>query len=164
MVCGAGVEASEVVEASVEVEGWSARPWVRLRPLTEAEALERESLGLVEQYELVDGGLAEPEVRVTRTYDLRAMAEYDWAHCVVDGCLPEMVGDGTVAQRRLGRGGTGSGGPDGADAGGAHLVAEAVELLGRMQPALAAWLAREIERVNRRLPEQQAELEAVKKS
>lgn len=141
-------ERSVVVEAPVEVEGWERRPWVRLRGLTEGEALERESLGMVEEYELVTRGLDEPGVRVRRTYDLKAMAEYDLAHCVLDGCLPEVQPDGEVREWRVGDGEQRS----------------ATELLERMQPALAAWLRTEIERVNWRLPEQRALVEKVKKS
>lgn len=140
-------ERSVVVEAPVEVEGWERRPWVRLRGLTEGEALERESLGIAEEYELVTRGLEEPGVRVRRTYDLRAMAEYDLTHCVLEGCLPELRADGEVREWRL-----------------AGEERAAVELLERMQPALAAWLRTEIERVNWRLPEQRALIETVKKS
>lgn len=152
MICADDVDTSVVVEAPVEIEGWAQRPWVRLRPLSEAEALERESLGLVEEYELVTGGLAEPAVRVWRSYDLRAMAEYDWAHCVVEGCLPEVTAEGAVVERRIGEAVPGA------------MNRATTEVLGRMQPALAAWLHEEIERVNRRLPEQRAEIETAKKS
>ena len=145
-VCGAGVDRSIVIEAPVEVAGWEQRPWVRLRALTEAEALERESLGLAEEYELVTGGLQEPAVRVRRTYDLRVMDEYEHEHCVVEACLPEVQKDGTVAERRV------------------ASCEEKAEVLGRMQPALAHWLHTEIERVNRRLPEQRAVIETAKKS
>lgn len=145
-VCGPGVDRSIMIEAPVEVPGWDHRPWVRLRALREGEALERESLGLAEEYELVTGGLQEPAVRVRRTYDLRVMAEYDHEHCVVEACLPEVQGDGTLMERRL----------EGAQ--------EKAEVLGRMQPALAEWLHTEIERVNRRLPEQRAVIETAKKS
>jgi hypothetical protein len=127
---------------------------VRLRPLSEAEALERESLGLAEEYELVTGGLQEPAVRVLRTYDLRVMAEYDHEHCVVEVCLPEVQSDGTIVERRTGGRGTSP----------RPTVEEKAEVLGRMQPALAEWLHAEIERVNRRLPEQRAVIETVKKS
>ncbi|MBU0611381.1 MAG: hypothetical protein KKI08_26110 [Armatimonadetes bacterium] len=138
-----------LVEAPVVPEGCERRPWVRLRALTEAEALERESLGLAEEYELVSGGLQEPAVRVRRTYDLKAMADYDFEHCVVEFCVPEARVDGEVAERRLG--------PE-AEAG------EKAACLGRMQPALAAWLRGEIERINQRLPEQRAVIETAKKN
>lgn len=141
--------ASVRVEAPVGVSGWTERPWVRLRALTEAEALERESLGLAEEYELVTGGLAEPGIRVRRTYDLRAMAEYDFERCVVEFCLPEMLAHGGVVERRMGP----------------ETCPEArVEFLGHMQPALAAWLQNEIERINMRSPEQRATLEQAKKN
>lgn len=140
-----GTDEGRVEEAPVEVEGW--RPWVKVRALTEAEALEREGLGLCEEYELVTRGIEEPWIEVRRTYDLLAMAEYDFAHCVVDYCLPEMTGEGVV--KRLG-----------AEVG----VEERVELLGRMQPCLAGWVRRLIDEVNWRTPEQRATVEMVKKS
>jgi len=148
-VSGNGVDGVVLVEAPVAVEGWEGKAWVRLRALAEAEALERESLGLAEEYELVTGGLAEPAVRVRRTYDLRVMAEYDFERCVVEFCLPEVQRDGTMAEVRMG--------PE-AEGG------EKAEFLGRMQPALAAWLRTEIERVNMRLPEQRASIEVAKKN
>jgi hypothetical protein len=148
-VCGDGVDEVVLVDAPVLPEGWEQRPWVRLRALTEAEALERESLGLAEEYELVSAGLQEPQVRVRRTYDLRAMAAYDFEHCVVEFCLPEAQLDGALVERRIGPG--------------AKPGAKA-ECLGRMQPALAAWLREAIERINWRLPEQRAEVEVAKKN
>ena len=148
-MCAEGVDEVVLVQAPVVPEGWERRPWVRLRALTEAEALERESLGLAEEYELVSGGLQEPAVRVRRTYDLKAMAEYDFEHSVVEFCLPEARVDGQVAERSLG--------PE-AEAG------EKAACLGRMQPALAEWLRGEIERINRRLPEQRAQIETAKKN
>jgi hypothetical protein len=84
-----GTMGVERFEAPVELPGWSERPWVAVRALTEAEALERESLGLIEEYEVVARGLGEPELRVRRVYDLVAMAEYEWGKCLVDWCLPE---------------------------------------------------------------------------
>jgi hypothetical protein len=160
-----------VIEAPVEVPGWECRPWVRLRALTEAEALERESLGLAEEYELVTGGLQEPAVRVRRTYDLRLMAEYDHEHCVVEACVPEVQSDGTIVERRIGRGAETNGvltptplpRPSASGEGNDNGNGAAAEVLGRMQPALAEWLHREIERVNRRLPEQRAVIETAKK-
>lgn len=145
---GIGVEIAEVVEAPVEVPGWKGRPWVRVRCLTEAEALERESLGLIEEYELVTRGLEEPSVSVRRIYDLRAMAEYDFAHTVTDFCLPELRMDQTLAERRAA-----VDDPDGN-----------VSFLGCLQPAVAKWLQEVIDRVNRRLPEQRATIEQAKKN
>ena len=86
-----GVGATQRFEAPVELPGWSERAWIEVRPLTEAEALEQESLGLIEEYELVQRGLGEPELRVRRVYDLVAMAEYEWGKCVVDWWLPESL-------------------------------------------------------------------------
>ena len=145
VVFGEGICGEVVEEAPVEVEGW--RPWVKVRALTEAEALEREGLGLWEEYELVARGIEEPAVSVRRAYDLRAMAEYDYVQAVVDYCLPEMTREGV--RQRLGAETT---------------EAETVEFLGRMQPCLAAWVHEVIERVNWRRPEQRATLEMAKKS
>jgi len=146
---GDGVEEAVVVEAPVEIPGWARKPWLRLRALSEAEALERESLGLAEEYELVSGGLQEPAVRVRRTYDLLSMAEYDYEHCVLEFCLPELQRDGSVAERWMGR---------------EAEPGEKAAFLGRMQPAMAEWVRTEIERVNRRLPEQRAAVELAKKN
>jgi hypothetical protein len=135
-------------EAPVEIEGWEERPWVEVRALTDAETLEREAIGLWEEYELVSEGLGEAQVRVTRRYDLPAMAEYDYAHGVVDFCLPEMTAAGEVRPRR-----------------GSEIEAsERAELLGRMQPCLSQWVWRAIETINHRTPEQRCEIEMVKKN
>ena len=147
-MCAEGVEEAVLVEAPVVPEGWERPPWVRLRALTEAEALERESLGLCEEYELVSGGLAEPQIHVRRTYDLRAMAEYDYSRCVVDFWLPELRESGVVVGRRLDPG----------------APAENVAFLGRMQPELSAWVWGAIEAVNHRQAHQRAEIELAKKS
>ena len=181
-------------EAPVEMPGWSERPWVEVRALTEAEALERESLGLLEEYELVARGLEEPELRVRRVYDLVAMAEYEWGKCLVDWCLPAITpgGDGetlTPGPSPTGRGE--NGGPqtindetgtevpvwEGAslrDAGNSETAFVArrrtgdgegdLEFLRAMGACLGAWLKDVLDRVNWRLPEQRARVEIAKKN
>ena len=139
-------------EAPVEIPGWQENPWVLVRALTEAEALERESLGLIEEYELVARGLEEPELRVRRVYDLVAMAEYEWERCLVDWCLPEVrPAEGeteplVVVKRREG-----------------ERAADLTFLRG-MGPCLGAWLKHVLDEVNWRLPEQRAQLEIAKKN
>ncbi len=162
----AGKQESFVVEAPVTIPGWQHKPWIRLRALTEAETLERESLGLVEEYELVSTGWEAPAVRVRRRYDLRQMAEYDYAHCVIEGCLPQYREDGTIQECWI-RGdiyaeATAEPADEAAGASRREYIL-ATELLERMPPALAAWLHTEIERINFRLPEQRAIVEAAKK-
>jgi len=159
-----GAGATRRFWAPVEVPGWDERPWIEVRPLTEAEALEQESLGLIEEYELVQRGLSEPELRVRRVYDLVAMAEYEWGKCLVDWCLPalagpgaelavrdaetgETTGTGLVARRRL----------EGAEEGNLKFLRE-------MGPCLAAWVREALDQVNWRLPEQRAQIEAAKKN
>ena len=118
-----------------------------LRPLSDAEALERESIGIVEWYYL-DG--QEPAVR--RTYDLAAMTEYDYRHCVLDFRLPvreqgdvrlmEMNGASVDADERDGN----------------------MALLAQMPPKLAEWVAECMADVNMRSQEQRRRLEAAKKN
>src|SRR6056297_1370210 len=92
--------------------------YLLLRPLTDAEALQRESLGIEEWYYL-DG--QEPTVR--RTYNLRRMAEYDYRHCIVDFSLPVKREDRMEMVAM----------PDDPDA--------VIELLELMPPRLAKWVA-----------------------
>lgn len=165
-----GVGAVRRFWAPVELPGWGERPWVEVRPLTEAEALEQESLGLIEEYELVQRGLGEPELRVRRVYDLVAMAEYEWGKCLVDWCLPEWKAPGTEVPvwggASLRDAGTG-------ETAGAELVARRKTagdeegdrgFLREMRPCLAAWVREVLDLVNWRLPEQRAQIEAAKKN
>lgn len=186
-----GVREAQRFVAPVEIPGWSERPWVVVRALTEAEALEQESLGLIEEYEVVQRGLGEPEVRVRRVYDLVAMAEYEWERCLVDWCLP----DGFLTPRpSLSCGGTAAGegahgngsltpgsspsedrGPAasgrGGNGGGFTARRRAtndpegnLEFLRGMGPCLGAWVRWVLDQVNWRLPEQRAQIEAAKKN
>jgi hypothetical protein len=148
VVAGHGVELAEVHETPVE--GWDGaeQPWLKVRPLTEVEALERESLGLQEEYLLESGGLGDPAIRVRRSYDLVAMAEYDFRHCVVGFCLPELQASGEVVMRRH---------DDGDEVGNC-------EFLGRMRPPLSDWVWQVVNAVNHRQAQQHADLEQAKKN
>jgi hypothetical protein len=147
-IAGESLDTAVVVEAPARPEGWEEAVWVRVRPLTDREALERESLGLREEYELVSEGLAEATVRVQRRYDLAAMAAYDVEHSIVDFCLPEVAANGQIEERRYE----------------ALDPAGMVELIGRMQPALSAWVWSVVDEVNWRTPQQRAILEMAKKN
>ncbi|NPV46499.1 MAG: hypothetical protein HPY69_06060 [Armatimonadetes bacterium] len=121
--------------------------WIEVRALTEAEALERESLGLYEEYLLVSGGVGDAAVQVRRRYDLRAMAEYDFRHSVVAFHLAAPGSDGSVAWE---------GRPEDPE--------ERVRLLMALTPPLSDWVQEVIAEVNHRLPEQRAEIELAKKN
>lgn len=118
-------------EAPVGVEGWEEPPWVVLRPLTAREALRRESLGLSEELE---AGASGAVTAIRRRYDLEAMVSYDLACCVVDYVLPMAAADGSVGCARA---------ADGLDG----------ELLDRLPTRLMDWLARCLDEVNLRRPE-----------
>ena len=141
-------------EAPVDVPGWTERPWVQLRPLTDEEMLRRESVGVYEEYDapLVDpdlhnARLPDRQAVIRRRYDLWAMAEFDYRHCVVDFCLPLVAEDGSCRQAKP------RGEPE-AD----------LDLFRRLPPRLATWLAEAIQRVNRRLPAEVELLSLAKKS
>jgi hypothetical protein len=148
LVAGQGVELAEVHGAPVGSWEGPERPWVKVRPLTEAEALERESLGLQEEYLLESEGLGDPAIRVRRSYDLVAMAEYDFRRCIVDFCLAELQASGEVVMRRQG---------DSDEVGNC-------EFLGRMRPPLSDWVWQVVNTVNQRQAEQRAGLEQAKKN
>lgn len=114
--------------------------YITLQPLTYAQALQRESIGIVEWY-YFDG--KEPSVR--RTYDLVTMADYDHEHCVTDFCLPT----------------TGEAGILRADP---QNPAHNLQILARMPPQLAAWVSECIADINMRSPEKRAHLDAAKKN
>lgn len=115
--------------------------YLLLRPLTDAEALQRESLGIEEWYYL-DG--QEPTVR--RTYNLQQMAEYDYRHCIVDFSLPVRRED-EVEMVAM---------PDDPDA--------MIELLRLMPPRLAEWVAECIADVNMRSLQQRRTIAGAKKN
>ena len=143
---GKRYELPEEVARELGSEG-EETAFLLLRPLSDAEALERESIGIVEWYYL-DG--QEPAVR--RTYDLAAMTEYDYRHCVLDFRLPVRE-QGHV--RLVGMNGA-SADADEQD--------RNMALLAQMPPKLAEWVAECIADVNMRSPEQRRRLEAAKKN
>lgn len=130
----------EALEEADLPDGESA--YLLLRPLTDAEALQRESIGIAEWYYL-DG--REPAVQ--RSYDLAAMAEFDYRRCVLDFRLPVREGE----QVRLI-------GPDPDD------PEATVALLGRLPPKPARWVADCIADVNMRSPQCRATLAEAKKN
>lgn len=128
--------------APVAVPEWDSPPWVELRPLTSPECLQRESLGLYDEYHFdANGGIE----RVVRRYDVAAMIRYDLEHCVVDFCLPRQSETGQPIAW--------------------HKSEQSTEqLLDKLPPALAEWLRDALDEVNlRRLADQEL-LGAVKKS
>ncbi len=142
IISAAGADCTHRCETPVEVPGWEQPPWVELRPLTQREQLEHESLGVRDEYHLDDSGYVEG---IERRYDLAAMTAYDYEHCLVDFCLPRENADGEIVPWHK---------PD-------DLRAE--ELLDSLPPALAQWLNQLIEQVNMRDPASQRVLGAVKK-
>ena len=122
--------------------------WLEVRALTEGEALERESLGVCEEYLLASGGTGDPAVQVRRRYDLRAMAEYVFRHSVVACGLPQRRWPGGGARRVVCRPD-----PDGR-----------VAVLMGLTPPLSDWVREVVNEVNHRLPEQRAEIELAKKN
>ncbi len=112
------------------------RGWVRVRPLTAREALQREAIGLKEEYELGPDGAA---VALHRRYDHEAMVEFELQRCLVEYELPART-----------------------DAGGIMSVtAEECPretLLDRLPPALIDWLMTCLDTVNMRAPEATAVL------
>ncbi len=141
-----GKEASRRFEAPVQIEGWKCRPWVEVRPLTHRESLERESIGIRDEY-TVEGYFGD-RWRVTRRYDLAAMREYEYEHCVIDYLLPEKDEEGRIIAQR----------------GGAEAGKEIRRLLERLPKGLGEWLDECIDKVNLRTAGQSAALEEVKKS
>jgi len=143
IISAAGADCARRCEAPVQVPGWDRPPWVELRPLTERERLERESLGICDEYHLdADGNIEQ----VVRRYDAVAMARYDYEHCLVDFCLPRRSTPADLIKWRK---------PD---------EFSANEFLETMPPALVEWLNEVIDEVNLRRPADQQMLAAVKKS
>jgi len=143
IISAAGPDCTHRCEAPVEVPGWEEPPWVELRPLTEREQLERESLGVRDEYHLDSSGYVD---NIERHYDLAAMAGYDYEHCLMDFCLPRENDDGEIVPWHK---------PD-------DFRAE--QLLDSLPPALAQWLNQLIEQVNMRDAAGERVLQAVKKT
>jgi len=140
-----GPDCVRLFEAPVEIPGWPERVWIKLRPLTDREALERESLGVYDEYHLDNNGLIQ---RVVRRYDRAAMTRYDYQHCLVDFCLPRENAEGEIVPWRAAQ----------------EEEIDADYLLEKLPPALAQWLREALDEVNlRRLGDQQF-LSGVKKT
>lgn len=145
VIGAAGRDCQRVFEAPVEIPDWEQRPWVKLRPLTAHESLQRESCGIYDEYALDSEGTIE---RVVRRYDRAATTRYDYAHCLVDFCLPRQNAEGqTVCWQP-------------AD----ESEIEADCLLQTLPPALAEWLETALDEVNMRRVVDQQLLSVVKKS
>ncbi len=143
IISAAGPHCGRRLEAPIELPGWDDPPWVEVRPLSQRERLERESLGVYDEYHLdANGDVA----RVVRRYDQVAMARYDYEHCLVAFCLPREETPGEIAPWRK---------PEVLDGG---------ELAGVLPPALAEWLSQLIDQVNLRRPPDQKLRAEVKKS
>lgn len=145
IIRAAGRNCERVFPAPVEIEGWEQRPWVKLRPLTDYEALQRESVGVYDEYVLDSDGAIE---RVVRRYDRAAMTRYDYEHCLMDFCLPRENEDGQIVSWQP---------TEGAEV-------DADYLLQTVPPALAEWLEAALDEVNMRRVADQQLLGAVKKS
>ncbi len=132
--------------------------WVRLRPLTWREALEREALACTEEFELDAAGVVQ---RVIRRFDAEAARRVELRRCLVGWCLPEEGGETASPPAPLSwqeRGDTGS-------AGRRSVAPELAErLLEGLTPGMARWLESCLEKVNLRRPADRAALEEVKKS
>jgi hypothetical protein len=115
--------------------------WVEVRALTHREALERESLGIAERYELAEGGKV---LALRREYDFWAMCEYDYRHSLVAFSLPADGAGALVTSEAMG--------PE-----------ERIRLLGLMPPALADWVQRCVDEVNLRDGEGLSALEYAQK-
>ncbi len=143
IISAAGPDCTRRFEAPIRLPGWDRPPWIELRPLSEREQLERESLGVYDEYHLDPNGDIE---RVVRRYDQVAMARYDYEHCLVDFCLPQEETPGEIALWRK---------PE---------TLSGDELLAMLPPALAEWLTEVIEQINLRRPADQKLLSEVKKT
>lgn len=131
VIAAAGRGGSVRFEAPEEARRIAGEAWVEVRALSHREALERETLGTWEEYELSDDGRV---ICAIRRFDLWAMAEYDYAHSVVDFALPELQEDGEARLRR-----------------GREGDAEAnAEALAGMAPGLAQWVQECVDAVNLR--------------
>ncbi|MFO8081375.1 MAG: hypothetical protein R6V07_13880 [Armatimonadota bacterium] len=129
VIGAAGEDTSRRFDVPVEIG--ELRPWIRVRPLTAREALQREALGLEEQYSLGPDGAA---VSLQRRYDHEAMVEFELQRCLVDYELPARTASGEVVIVT----------PD---------EYPRAELLERLPVALIDWLTECLDTVNMRTPE-----------
>jgi hypothetical protein len=142
--------------------------WVRLRPLTWRESLQREALACTEEFELESGGGVR---RVVRRFDAEEARRYDLAHCVI-----EWGGQSPKSEVQSQGGGGDPLSSSRADALDATLPRAAGESLGRFKdelaerllaelgPELARWLEECLDEINLRRPADREALAEVKKS
>ena len=116
--------------------------WVRLRPLTWRESLQREALACTEEFELDNGGVVR---RVVRRFDAEEARRFDLRHCLIEWGGPD-----------------GNGGTTGLEAYGTGELAE--RLLDELAPETARWLEGCLDEINQRRPEDREALAEVKKS
>lgn len=129
VIAAAGEDTSRRFDSPQEIE--ELTPWVRVRPLTAREALQREAVGLEEEYELGPDGAP---MGMRRRYDQEAMVEFELQRCLVDYELPMRMDGGAITVVT----------PD-------DLPRES--LLDRLPAALASWLHECLDAVNLRAPE-----------
>lgn len=128
VIAAAGEDTSRRFDVPGDFE--ELTPWVRVRPLTAREALQREAVGLEETCRLGPDGAP---VSVSRRYDHRAMMEFEIERCMVDYELPIWMDNALTLVT-----------PD-------ELPRE--RLLDRLPVRLADWLTRVLDAVNLRTPE-----------
>ncbi len=145
LIGATGRDCGRRFEAPVQIPGWDQQPWVKLRPLTEQEARERESLGVYDEYHLDNSGGIQ---RVVRRYDHLAMTRYDYEHCLVACCLPREDSKGQIVPWRASQ----------------ETGIDVDYLLGNLPPALAQWLREALDEINLRRVGDQQLLSTVKKS
>jgi len=126
IIAAAGEDTSRRLD--VPVENCPLQPWVRIRPLTAREALQREAVGLEEHYDLEPDGVA---IAMRRTYDQQAMLEFELQRCLMDYELLRRSDDGAVELV----------GPD-------ELPRD--ELLDVLPPHLIGWLTERLDEMNLR--------------
>jgi hypothetical protein len=129
IITAAGEDTSRRFDVPVQIE--ELRPWVRARPLTAREALQREAVGLTEEYDLGPDGVA---VAMRRRYDHEAMVRFELQRCLVDYELPMHMEGGAIGLVT----------PD---------ECPRESLLDRLPPRLIDWLTGCLDRVNLRTPE-----------
>ena len=146
VIAQVGDYAAVVFHADMDLPGWTGRPWVRVRALTDHEALEREGIGIRDLY--LQSADDCSGVVCERTYDFAAMAGYDFAHCVVDFWLPKRGVNGEVVPLH------------GEEVG----AEERAEVMLRLPQALGQWVRECVDRVNLRRLDDRHGLEVAKKN
>ena len=128
IIAAAGEDTSRRFHVPGDSDGARFDAWVELRPLTARQALQRESLGLREEYQLGPDGTP---VAMGRTYDHEAMEQFEVQCCVIDYQLPLRDESGATILV----------GPE---------ELPVAELLDRLPVALMAWLHECLDEINMR--------------